>query len=79
MKVSQSGLELINFSITNKSKNKVITDTIQNFKIVKELHMSLYNTVGDNLLEYLHNCSILEQEKIYKNFKLNAFKFSKQL
>ena len=75
MKVSQNGLELINCSITDKSKNKVITDTIQSFKTVKELYMSLYNTVEDNLLKYLHNCLILEQEKLCKNFKLNAFKF----
>ena len=41
--------------------------------------MSLYNTVGDNLLEYLHNCIIVEQEKIDEDLRLNAFKFSKRL
>ena len=41
--------------------------------------MSLYNTVGDSLLEYLHNCPIVEQEKIDEDLRLNAFKFSKRL
>ena len=72
LEVSQNGLELANYSITAKSENKTITDTFQN---LKELCMSLYKTVGDNLLEYLHNCPILKQEKIDEALRLNAFNF----
>ena len=75
LEVSQNGLELMNDSINDKSENKIITDAIQNFKKVKELYMCLYNTVVDNLLEYLHNCPILEQEKIDEDLRLNVFKF----
>ena len=38
--VYQNGLELIIYSITEKWKNKIITDTVQNFKIVNEQYMS---------------------------------------
>ena len=55
LKVSETDLELTNYSMTDKSENKIITDAVQNFKTVKKLYMCLYNTVGDNLLEYLHN------------------------
>ena len=75
LEYSQNGLKLRNYSITDKPENKIITDTIQNFKIVKELYMSLYNTIGDNLLEYLHNCPYLEQEKIDEDLRINAFEF----
>ena len=64
-----------NYSVTDKLENKSITDTTKNFKIVKELYMSLYNTVGDNLLEYLHKRPILDQEKIDEDLRLNAFEF----
>ena len=38
--------------------------------------MSLYNTVGDNLLGYLHNCPILEQEIFDEDLRLNDFETS---
>ena len=50
-------------------------DKIQNFEIIKELYMSLYNVVRDNLLEYSRNCPIFEQEKIDEDLRLNAFEF----
>ena len=77
LKVSETGLELTNYSMTDKSENKIITDAVQNFKTVKKLYVCQYNTVGDNLLEYLHNCPILAQEKIDEDLRLNAFQFIK--
>ena len=65
-----------NYSVTDKSENKAITDAIQNFKIFKGLYMSLYNTVGDNLLGYLYNCPILEQEIFDEDLRLNDFEIS---
>ena len=73
--VFQNGLELTNYSVTDKSENRIITDIIQSFKIVKELYMSLYNTTGDNLLENSNNSLILGQENIDTDLRLNAFKF----
>ena len=53
LKVSQDGLEFTNYSITDKSENKCITYTIQHFKILKELYLSLYNTVRDNYTKHI--------------------------
>ena len=54
VEVSQSSVQLQNlgrpFDITEK---KIIDDTIQNFKLCKQLYMSLHNTIGNNLLEYI--------------------------
>ena len=75
LEFSQNGLELRNYSITDKSENKIMKDKIQNFKIIKELYMSLHNAVGDYLLEYPRNCPIFEQEKIDEDLRLNAFEF----
>ena len=52
-----------------------MTDIIQNFKIVIELYMYLQNTIGEFLIEYLHNCPISKQEKIDEDLRLNTFEF----
>lgn len=65
LEVPQNGLELTNYSITDKSENKIITDTTQNFKIIKT-YMSLYNTVGDDLLKICITAQLWNKNKLTK-------------
>ena len=74
VEVSQSSVQLQNlrrpFDITEK---KIIDDTIQNFKLCKQLYMSLHNTIGDNLLKYINNCPILVRGKMDEDMRRDTF------
>lgn len=44
-----------------------------NFKLCKQLYMSLHNTIGDNLLEYINNCPILVRGKMDEDMRRDTF------
>ena len=76
LEVSQSGVQLQILGMPiDITKNKTITDTIQNINLCKQLYMSVYNTIGDNLPEYIINFPILNHEKIDEDMRINAFYF----
>ena len=56
-------------------KKKKKTDTVYNLTFCKEPYKFLYNTIGDNLLDYLHNRPTVELQKTDEDVRINLLFF----